>query len=353
MKYSEIENLIISVFVLILIISTISCGSEETVQNSSPVILSQTFEVDENSPFGTVIGHVVASDPDPDQTLKFFIVGGNENSLFSLDQTTGRLVTLANKAPDFEVTMNTLFELDIEVIDNGSTPLSARAQITVSLSDVQIPLNGLIASYSFNGNADDSSGNDNHGLITNAQLIEDRYGKSSSAYSFSENAYIDCGISTLFDLGNYQEYSISVWIKPNQQIPLSGLTILSRYNPVGDRRFYRLSLDPSLGTILYKAYNNGQTTQRDCLAFAYDLTWQHLVIVKNQVSTSIYINSQLAEQTPSTIEMKQNEMNVNFVIGALNFSDVAWDQKFDGLIDDIRIYNKAITDEEIELLNRE
>ncbi|ETR68891.1 MAG: hypothetical protein OMM_04291 [Candidatus Magnetoglobus multicellularis str. Araruama] len=43
---------------------------------------------------------------------------------------------------------------------------------------------GLVAYYPFNGNANDESGNGNHGTVYGAILIEDRFGNKNSAYSF-------------------------------------------------------------------------------------------------------------------------------------------------------------------------
>ena len=47
-----------------------------------------------------------------------------------------------------------------------------------------IPTDGLVAYYPFNGNANDESGNGNHGTATDATLTYDRFGNENSAYSF-------------------------------------------------------------------------------------------------------------------------------------------------------------------------
>ncbi len=51
-------------------------------------------------------------------------------------------------------------------------------------SVAQIPTNGLVAFYPFNGNANDESGNNNHGTIVGATLTSDRYNNPNSAYLF-------------------------------------------------------------------------------------------------------------------------------------------------------------------------
>jgi len=53
---------------------------------------------------------------------------------------------------------------------------------------------GLIAHYPFNGNANDASGNGNHGTVNGATLTEDRFGNADSAYKFDgQDDYIDLG----------------------------------------------------------------------------------------------------------------------------------------------------------------
>jgi len=47
-----------------------------------------------------------------------------------------------------------------------------------------IPTDGLVAYYPFNGNANDESGNGNHGTATDATLTYDRFDNENSAYSF-------------------------------------------------------------------------------------------------------------------------------------------------------------------------
>ncbi|MDH4071147.1 MAG: hypothetical protein OEV30_12075, partial [Ignavibacteria bacterium] len=79
-------------------------------------------------------------------------------------------------------------------------------------SDAQVPTDGLVAYFPFNGNAHDESGNGNDGAVHGAQLAQDRFGNQNSAYRFDGiNDYILFGNnpSTLL-LG---DMSISVWIQ--------------------------------------------------------------------------------------------------------------------------------------------
>lgn len=57
------------------------------------------------------------------------------------------------------------------------------------LVKAQIPTNGLVAYYPFNGNANDESGNGHNGSVTGATLITDRLGQASSAFSSTAQAH--------------------------------------------------------------------------------------------------------------------------------------------------------------------
>ena len=57
--------------------------------------------------------------------------------------------------------------------------------MSITMIIAQIPTEGLIAHYPFNGNANDESGYGNDGTVNGATLTEDRFGKSNSAYIFN------------------------------------------------------------------------------------------------------------------------------------------------------------------------
>jgi len=59
----------------------------------------------------------------------------------------------------------------------------------------QIPSNGLVAWYPFNGNANDESGNGNNGVVNGATLTADRFGNANGAYSFDGvNSFIQTSL---------------------------------------------------------------------------------------------------------------------------------------------------------------
>ncbi|MBK7028624.1 MAG: cadherin repeat domain-containing protein [Bacteroidales bacterium] len=102
--------------------------------NLAPVIANQSFSIAENSLTGTIIGNVVASDPNSGQQISYTILSGNTSGAFTLNPATGQLTVLNSAVLNFEATSS--FSLLIEVEDNGSVSLSSQATITISLTDV-------------------------------------------------------------------------------------------------------------------------------------------------------------------------------------------------------------------------
>jgi hypothetical protein len=75
------------------------------------------------------------------------------------------------------------------------TALSLQAQIPS-----YVPTNGLVGWWPFNGNANDESGNGNHGVVNGATLTTDRFGNNGKAYSFDG---VDDWIGALVSNGNF------------------------------------------------------------------------------------------------------------------------------------------------------
>ncbi|WP_425390750.1 cadherin domain-containing protein [Ekhidna sp.] len=110
---------------------TVNLNDIDETGNTDPVIADQTFSLDENSAFGTVVGTVVASDDDGDP-LTYSITSGNTNSAFTISGSSGELTVNSASALDFETTPS--FGLIVEVNDgNGGF---ASATITVNLNDI-------------------------------------------------------------------------------------------------------------------------------------------------------------------------------------------------------------------------
>ena len=102
--------------------------------NDAPVIANQSFSIHENLPTGVGIWFVPASDPDYGQTLTYSITGGNAAGVFAIDAYTGELMISDASGLDYETA--TSFALTVQVSDNGATPLTASAVVTISVENL-------------------------------------------------------------------------------------------------------------------------------------------------------------------------------------------------------------------------
>ncbi|MDB5337314.1 MAG: cya 3, partial [Planctomycetaceae bacterium] len=102
-------------------------------QNEQPAISNAAFSVPENSPTGTVVGQLTASDVDVGSVLSYTITAGNSSGAFSVNPQ-GQVIVANPAALNFETTPN--FALTVKVSDSGSPTLSQTASVTVTLTDV-------------------------------------------------------------------------------------------------------------------------------------------------------------------------------------------------------------------------
>lgn len=212
-------------------------------------------------------------------------------------------------------------------------------------TDVEDVTNEMVAYYPFNGNANDESGNGNHGSVFGATLTSDRFGNPISAYEFDGiNDYIvtplDINISVM------PELTMSVWLYPRRTGPEDD-------GVVDHGRRHVLSsddgdLDRSLVVKLgYWEIQMGG--DRWISGFPVDLnTWQHIVVIFGTSEVKFYIDGV--------------QLQILFFSGfsstmcPLTFGDNAsrkWYQPYDGIVDDVRIYNYTLSSSEIQELYNE
>ena len=117
-----------------------------------PTVEDATFSVAENSPEGTTVGSVVATDieitddPEDSDRLTYEIISGNpdpdvdETPAFSIDAETGAITVADSGDLDFEATPNS-FDLTVRVTDLEG--LTAESTVTINLTDVnEAPTDG-------------------------------------------------------------------------------------------------------------------------------------------------------------------------------------------------------------------
>ena len=240
--------------------------------NQPPVIVNQGFSLYENSPNGTTVGTVIATDPDPGQTLHYSILSGNTNNALSINTNTGVLTVTNSAALNFEI--NPVFDLVVQATDNGTGQLSSTAGVSVILTDINE--NPLITNQSFS-----VSENPVNGYVLGTVLASDPDFAQTVTYSIlsgnNGNAFAinsNTGVLTVSNPSviNYEvtsTFSLTVKVQDNGAGSLSNqatisITVLNSNEPplVGNHLFNLNENAPNgsvVGTITASDPDAGQT----------------------------------------------------------------------------------------------
>ncbi|XP_070553228.1 protocadherin Fat 1-like isoform X2 [Ptychodera flava] len=106
--------------------------NDNAPQTTEPVYYPSVME---DSPAGTTVVTIKASDPDTssNQRLTFRISGGNPQGFFQIDEDTGEITTTNRKLDREHQEEHTL---EVTVSDNGDPPMTSTARVIVSIDDL-------------------------------------------------------------------------------------------------------------------------------------------------------------------------------------------------------------------------
>jgi hypothetical protein len=211
--------------------------------------------------------------------------------------------------------------------------------------------NGLVACYSFSGNANDGSGHGYNGTVNGAVLTADRFGNPNSAYQFDGvSSYVSIP-STAFANPNY---SYSAWVYITT---IPGNTDVGNIVSIGDNTGKHQTINlanfyASAGATGFGAggYNVGTPTNQGTETGSLPAVpgWYHIVGTRNNTSISLYLNGQFISSTSTNNTTPYYGNPVSAIIGArCNLI-----QFFQGVIDDLTFYNRALTAQEVQLLHQ-
>jgi hypothetical protein len=228
--------------------------------------------------------------------------------------------------------------------ENGKGITYSADSTFTTLKDETDIVSGLVAYYPFSGNANDESGNGNHGIVNGVTLTTDQFGNENKAYSFNGNSnYITIPYSPVFDLPN--SFTISVWLNTTD-VDLGQRIIDRSTGGTSDDWLVDLSPNPTDlkkirclagGVTTNLPYSNPSVIQNN--------TWYLVTITYDMQNIKFYINGIIDKVIPLN---SSTPISNNFVrIGASTSGGAGF---FSGKIDDIRIYNRALSQAEITYL---
>jgi hypothetical protein len=220
-------------------------------------------------------------------------------------------------------------------------------------------LKGLVGWWKFDEGsgtvAYDSSGNGNDGNLTNGPTWTD--GKIGGALSFDGvNDYVDLGQK---NLGVNSNLSISYWFKPNNG---NGVIVEQGWNYTGNEFGWVVYLGTnnhtkvaarsiSFGSGDNTGNYNGSAIVQDA-ADTVDLNvWQHVSVIKVGTNIKIYLVGSLSHEGQIQKSAITYNSGYSLSIGkGLTDTGSSYNSLYQGLIDDMRIYDRALSAEEVQAL---
>ncbi len=219
--------------------------------------------------------------------------------------------------------------------------------LAVSLSSFAQLSNGLVAQYYFNSGAtSDQSGNGYDIAVNTASPSTDRFGNSNFAYYFDGTEYMEVAQSSVFAA---PDVSVCVWIRStdNQHARIIALPYLESSS------WSILYHHPSIAANSV-GFTNTTSTPNTFSPYTAEGTVQvndgqwHFIVCLRDASTqtlSLYIDCDLIYT--AQYQGTPYDPNQNLAIGRFNQASGRY---FTGDIDDIRLYNRVLSESEINML---
>jgi hypothetical protein len=204
---------------------------------------------------------------------------------------------------------------------------------------------GLIAYYQLNNNTNDSSGNNQHGSVFGTtQFTTDRFGNANGAIYLNGISHIEVPHDEIQNI-NDNTVSLSVWVK-HGDLTIQNSSIVSKI----------LGHD-----IAYNVRVIGRTEEPDEIWFTGECgntnwgatgdpitsdTWYNITAVRDGGNVYLYVDGILVKSEATGLCTNSNTSPI--YIGISTASDA---EGFLGAIDDVRIYNRALTQSEVTYIS--
>ena len=216
---------------------------------------------------------------------------------------------------------------------------------------------GLVAYYPFNGNAKDESGNGHDGEVKGATLAKDRQGEDGKAYSFDgKKDFIEVSDADALDLGNGagKEWAVTIWV--NSNIKLEGTLIGKAVAGGSAATDYRIFYSTSHRGFVWGTGRSSETGGNDTTDWMVIPTnnigtdeWHHVVATYKQGASNagfknFYVDGQ--QTGGATSGNRKNPANNGLLLIGSEINRSFWQ----GHLDDIRVYNRALSEEQVKAL---
>lgn len=182
----------------------------------------------------------------------------------------------------------------------------------------------------------DSSGESNHGALRNdLRTVEGVFGTDALEFD-GEDDFVDLGTPDTLDFSEEIQITVSAWAKLEE---LDGNFRILSLGEDWEDVFLAATGDPDKW---YFQVPNGGVFGTEVNASE----WEHITGVYDGNEIRIYVNGEHVGTDAVSGPIEAYE--VSAAIGAMRFADGSTAHEFDGRIDEVRVYDRALTDDEVE-----
>ncbi len=280
------------------------------------------------------------------------------NQLKSIDSIKIQLVQITQQLSSLTSQLTSL-TANLQSISAQIAALNAQyADLLAKLNAIMNQLNptvnlttGLVAFYPFNGNTNDESGNNNNGVINgNITLSTDRTGATNRAYTFNGGTLVVAHRPYL-TINQNNSFTVSFWVnKSGTQNPVH---IIGKRGAGAQQFNWQIAQHTTPGGfpgggLVFTGVVNSTSTGIDYTGVT-DPTiavgkWEHIVGMFENGKWSLYKNGILVAQRINSIIPNDTGSP------SMEFGNCGGWGAFIGQIDEVRIYNRSLTLNEIEFL---
>jgi hypothetical protein len=208
-----------------------------------------------------------------------------------------------------------------------------------------VPTSGLVGWWPFNGNANDESGNGNNGTVNGATLTTDRNGNASAAYDFNgANTYIEVLSNSSLQLTN--NYTLNGWFNADVFFYTSNAdrSLLSKVQSGGWYGGYEVMVGGNTNDIAHTGNVGGNNFVLGGTGYS-TVTWYMFSLTYDGATMKLYMNGILVNSQARSGSLQTSGQSLLFGRRDGNLQGY-----FDGKLDDIGIWNRALTPCEIQAL---
>jgi hypothetical protein len=221
---------------------------------------------------------------------------------------------------------------------------SSVATLSVLVGD-STPTNGLAAYYPFNGNANDASGNGKHGVNNGALMVADRFGNSSNAFAFDGTDYVSLDANRPVT-GLQTNFTISAWFRANDTSGGDIYVHRAHFRDIGLYWSRGTPLKP--GSVEWGIWDNSGQYHGIWSSALVTNEWIQCVGTYDGLTQKLYINGALVSSAPWSGTIDWNDAFIAEGIGGMSASGGGY--LFNGAIDDVRVYTRALSTNEVAQL---